>query len=81
MSNPADIHGDVATILERLNVLTEARGVERCVLIVDMAQRLSALDEAIKALETELRDLRSVGAAEADTESVGGRTYTIGKTN
>lgn len=79
----------ISAVIVALDNLADARGAEKCRLILEGVQRLAALKEGLKKedqahqaelklLQDQLADLTRPPETDGDTETIGGRTYHIG---
>lgn len=78
----------IDSIIVQIDALTDARGVEKCKIILDAIGKLSALKKGLQdddtvnqqKLDTLREELRRVTApdADGDTETIDGKTYKIG---
>ena len=78
----------IDSIIVQIDALTDARGVEKCKIILDAIGKLSALKKGMQdddtanqqKLDTLRDELRRVTApdADGDTETIDGKTYKIG---
>jgi len=79
----------ISAVIVALDSLADARGAEKCRLILESVQRLAALKEGlkkeeqahqaeVKLLQDQLADLTRPPETDGDTETIGGRTYHIG---
>lgn len=78
----------IDSVIVQIDALTDARGVEKCKIILDAIGKLSALKEGLQdddtvnqqKLDTLREELRRVTApdADGDTETIDGKTYQIG---
>lgn len=78
----------IDSIIVQIDALTDARGVEKCKIILDAIGKLSALKKGLQdddtvnqqKLDTLREELRRVTQpdGDGDTETIDGKTYKIG---
>lgn len=65
-------------IRNELDALADARGINKAVLIVDIAQKLSAIERDVNAMQKRLDELKTIDEA-PDGEIIAGKRYTYGE--
>lgn len=63
-------------IRQELDALADARGISKSVLIVDIAQKLSAVEKRLQDAE---EAAKADVTEDADGETIGGKTYKYGE--